>query len=96
MYIFKGRVRSMSVDGSGYSVTFEYTDKIAIQKQTFGVAYNLNGGNENVICQLTPDKEFSVIEKDKPIADFISQHSREILEISYEDNAIKKVKLSYE
>ena len=90
---FKAKVKSLEVDNSNYYVTFDYCDKIIIDSGAFGVAYEEDNATP-VLKSLAQEDRFKVA--DERIFSFISQHTREVPEVSYEDESIKKVKLSYE
>lgn len=100
MLIFKARVKSIEVEDNGYYVTFDYCDKIKNSEGEYGIAYE-DGKDPNLKSLALKDK-FKVV--DEIIFSFISQHTREVLEVSYEPSSgdtsnphnIKKVKLSYE
>lgn len=109
MYTFKGTVKRLEVNagnadnGNTYQVSFDYCDKVRVQETEYGVAYE-----ESKLDSLKPNDSFIIQDDDKDLFDFFSQHSRETLEISYEnqqpdekDNSknnkiIKKVVLCYE
>ena len=96
MLTFKARVKSVEVEGRKYFVIFSYQEKFKTCNAEYGIAYDDNSDNTNN----KPNTEALPLnvrfEAEETIFNFISQHTREILEISYEDNAIRKVKLSYE
>jgi hypothetical protein len=93
MMIFKARVKSIEVDDNSYYVTFDYCDRIKNSKGEFGVAYEEDNATL-ILKSLAQEDRFIVA--DERIFSFIFQHTREVLEVSYEDKSIKKVKLSYE
>ena len=103
MYTFKGTVKRLELhagNGNTYQVSFDYCDKVRVRETEYGVAYE---GSK--LDSLEMNESF-IIQKD--LFDLLSQHAKEDLEISYEneqtseDNKvknnkiIKKVVLCYE
>ena len=92
MSTFKGRVKTLNINNEIYQVSFDYSDKIKIGKDEYGVAYELNEETLN-ISSINTDEEFST---SKEIFDFLSQHSLEEIEVTYDKKEINGVKLRYE
>lgn len=103
MYTFKGTVKRLELNagnGNTYQVSFDYCDsnKVRVNETEYGVAYE---GSK--LDSLEMNESFIIQDDDKDLFDFLSQHAKEDLEISYEyeDNKtknkiIKKVVLCYE
>ena len=97
LLIFKGKVKELIVNtenGNKYQVIFDYYDKITIGATQYGITYNKGKDKKFKTRFLKLDDVFSC---NKELFDFISNHSCEILEVSFKkDYIIKKAKLSYE
>lgn len=105
MYTFKGTVKRLEFNtgnGNTYQVSFDYCDsnKVCVQGTEYGVAYELTNVDSPNLDSLKTNESF-IIQKD--LFDFLSQHAKEDLEISYEyeddkkkNKIIKKVVLCYE
>ncbi len=95
MFKFRGKVKKLAIDVALstpiYEVSFEYCDKVKVQDTEYGVASNV----ENQTCELKPlkEKEFTASAE---IFNFISQHKKEVLIVSFEGSQIKKVEVDYE
>lgn len=93
MYTFKGTVKRLEFNagnGNTYQVSFDYCDKVRVQGTEYGVAYDLPN-----LDLLKPNESFII--QNSGIFDFLSQHAKEDLEISYNDlKEIEKVVLCYE
>lgn len=93
MYTFKGTVKRLEFNagnGNTYQVSFDYCDKVRVQDTEYGVAYE---GSK--LDSLKPNESFII--QNSGIFDFLSQHAKEDLEISYNDlKEIEKVVLCYE
>jgi hypothetical protein len=106
MYIFRGKVKTLEVnydpknsDSYIYKITFDYVDIVTIAKEKCGVSYQINDGVVKKSGEiLENDVPFKIADNNKIIFDFISQHSREVLEVTYHNSnkEITGVKLSYE
>lgn len=93
MYTFKGTVKRLEFNtgnGNTYQVSFDYCDKVRVQDTEYGVAYE---GSK--LDSLKTNESFII--QNSGIFDFLSQHAKEDLEISYNDlKEIEKVVLCYE
>lgn len=95
MYTFKGTVKRLEFNagnGNTYQVSFDYCDsnKVCIQGTEYGVAYDLPN-----LDLLKLNESFII--QNSGMFDFLSQHVKEDMEISYNDlKEIEKVVLCYE
>lgn len=93
MYTFKGTVKRLELNagnGNTYQVSFDYCDKVRVQDTEYGVAYE---GSK--LDSLEMNESFII--QNSGMFDFLSQHVKENLEISYNDlKEIEKVVLCYE
>lgn len=107
MYTFKGTVKRLEFNagnGNTYQVSFDYCDKVRVQDTEYGVAYELTDVDLPNLDSLKTNESFIIQDDDKDLFDFLSQHAKEDLEISYENEGseaknnkiIKKVVLCYE
>lgn len=98
MYTFKGTVKRLEFNagnGNTYQVSFDYCDKVRVQDTEYGVAYELRNPGLPNLYSLKPNESFII--QNSGIFDFLSQHAKEDLEISYNDlKEIEKVVLCYE
>ncbi len=95
MFKFRGKVKKLAIDVALstpiYEVSFEYCDKVKVQDTEYGVASNV----KNQTCGLKPLKEMKFT-ADAEIFNFISQHKKEVLIVSFKKADIKKVEVDYE
>lgn len=100
MYTFKGTVKRLEFNagnGNTYRVSFDYCDsnKVCVQGTEYGVAYELTNVDSPNLDSLKTNESFII--QNSGIFDFLSQHAKENLEISYNDlKEIEKVVLCYE
>lgn len=98
MYTFKGTVKRLEFNvgnGNTYQVSFDYCDKVRVQGTEYGVAYELRNSGLPNLYSLKPNESFII--QNSGMFDFLSQHVKEDLEISYNDlKEIEKVVLCYE
>lgn len=98
MYTFKGTVKRLEFNtgnGNTYQVSFDYCDKVRVQDTEYGVAYELHNSGLPKLDSLKTNESFII--QNSGIFDFLSQHAKEDLEISYNDlKEIEKVVLCYE
>lgn len=100
MYTFKGTVKRLELNagnGNTYQVSFDYCDsnKVCVQGTEYGVAYELTNVDSPNLDSLKTNESFII--QNSGIFDFLSQHAKEDLEISYNDlKKIEKVVLCYE
>lgn len=100
MYTFKGTVKRLEFNtgnGNTYQVSFDYCDsnKVCVQGTEYGVAYDLRNSGLPKFDSLKSNESFII--QNSGIFDFLSQHAKEDLEISYNDlKEIEKVVLCYE
>jgi hypothetical protein len=97
MYTFKGTVSSLTIEGDVRKISFAYSERVSLNGEgCYGIAYDEDGSS-----QLMSLKENETFVTDYAgVFDFLSLHSREMLEISFDDEnnvkVIKKVTLRYE
>lgn len=103
-YVFKAKIKKLIIDDDGAnkvkkSVEFKYSETIKVADRTFIRAYTCSENDDQVQAEykekLVESKSF---ECDDIIFDFLSQHSKEELTVTIDENSEKliKVELSYE